>query len=260
MNASPQSSNKGAHWVIWFSLLALGILAASHARGGDLRLVFKPTWQDQSIQINHWIPEAPPAGRSIGEFRFLLSRPALQHEDGSWHTMRDVFALVDFTNEDSASVSIPVPDEGEFRAIRFDIGVPPSENSATIPSLGEQHPLNPVSCPLKIDGKPGYTFLRLAGLWRQEDGQLGKFEYELAGDAHLTRVELPIEVDSTRSNKIQIKVDAAVALQDFDVRRMDEVKSHAALTTFSFNLRKAILITTATQTDARGGVIRLTQN
>lgn len=260
MKSSTHSPTSRSHWVIWLSLVALVILAASHARAGDLKLVFTPLWNDHAVQINHWIPDAEPAGRSISELRFLISRPAFQRKDGSWHVVRDAFACVDLASPDSSKTQVEGIQGEKFTAVRFDIGVPPIENGADLPELDSAHPLNPATCPLKIQNQPGYTFLSLKGLWRQNDGQLGNFDYQLKGDPYLARIELPVEIDGSHSTEIEIQFDAAVALQDFDVSRMSEVKSHAALTTFSFNLRKAFQIKGAKQTDASGTVIRLTQN
>lgn len=246
--------------MIWLSLAALLILAASHSRAGDITLTFKPVWEGQPVQINHWIPQAPPAGRSISELRFLISRPSFQRANGSWHVIRDAFALVDLASEKTSIAKVVGVRDEKFTAIRFDIGVPPVENSASLPDLAASHPLNPATCPLKLENQPGYTFLSLTGLWRQNDGQLGNYTYKLEGDPYLARIELPVQIDGGHSNQVEIQLDAAAALQDFDVRRISEATSHAAKTTFSFNLRKAFKIQGAKQTDANGTVVHLTQN
>ena len=239
MNTPAHSPSSRSQWVIWLSLAAMAILVASHARADDLKLVFTPTWNGQPIQVNHWIPDAAPAGRSVSEIRFLLSRPSVQHEDGTWQTIRDAFALIDLADGKTATTTLRGLKAETITGIRFDVGVPPTENGADLPTLDASHPLNPATCVLKLANQPGYTFISLAGLWRQEDGQLGHFQYQLAGDPYIARVELPVKPGTSDSNSLHIAFDAAVAVSDFDPKRMSAVKSHPALTTFSFNVRKA---------------------
>ena len=134
------------------------------------------TWNADPISCNSMAP-------ALTDLRFYISDPQLNDSAGRWHDVRfatemswqnDAVALIDLENGDSACVNgtpdvftdmVGVARSGEYRGLRFTVGVPFSLNHANPLTAGP-----PLDDPdMHWHWRSGYKFLR-ASIRTENDG------------------------------------------------------------------------------------------
>jgi len=148
---------------------------------------------------------------SITRVSYLVSDFALQHDDGSWLELTNSVAWMDFDqNRDSLRLeTIPA---GEFRAVRFSLGLSTNLNHADIAQFPAAHPLNPNLNGLHWSWQGGYIFMALEGLWRNPGGELDGWAYHLARDTNCTRIILAAPLFITNETRLDLDFDLASLL------------------------------------------------
>ena len=148
---------------------------------------------------------------SITRASYLLSEFALQRNDGSWLKLSNSIAWFDFDqNRNSMRLDQIMP--GEFRAVRFTVGLNTNLNHADIAQFPASHPLNPNLNGLHWSWQGGYIFLALEGLWRNANGELDGWAYHLARDTNATRITLAAPLEITNETKVEMDLDLASLL------------------------------------------------
>jgi hypothetical protein len=79
---------------------------------------------------------------SVSRLSYLVSEVALQRVDGTWHETKLDAAWIDVGKRRTAFQVEDVP-AGNYRAIRFCIGLNEEQNDADPASFPAGHPLNP---------------------------------------------------------------------------------------------------------------------
>ncbi|MEY4917582.1 MAG: hypothetical protein RL616_1495 [Verrucomicrobiota bacterium] len=148
---------------------------------------------------------------SITRVSYLASEFALQRNDGSWLELSNSVAWLDFeANRNSVHLGkIPA---GEFRAVRFLVGLNTNLNHADITQFPASHPLNPNLNGLHWSWQGGYIFLALEGLWRNANGELDGWSHHLARDTNATRITLAAPLEITNETKVELDFDLATLL------------------------------------------------
>jgi cytochrome c peroxidase len=148
---------------------------------------------------------------SITRVSYLVSDFALQHDDGSWLQLSNTVAWLDFAqNRDSIRLEhIPA---GEFRTLRFSVGLSTNLNHADIAKFPAAHPLNPNVNGLYWSWQGGFIFLALEGLWRNPAGELDGWAYHLARDTNCTRITVAAPLSITNETKLELDFDLATVL------------------------------------------------
>ena len=148
---------------------------------------------------------------SVTRVSYLASDFALQRNDGSWFEISNSVAWLDFEQNRNSLRFEKIP-EGEFRSLRFSIGLNTNLNHADIAKFPAGHPLNPNLNGLNWSWQGGYIFLALEGLWRNRSGQLDGWAYHLARDTNCTRVTLAAPLEITNDIKVELDFDLATLL------------------------------------------------
>lgn len=147
---------------------------------------------------------------SITRVSYLVSDFELQREDGSWLACSNSVAWMDFdASRDSIRLEMP---PGEFRSIRFLLGLDTNLNHADPAKFPASHPLNPNLDGLNWSWQGGYIFLALEGLWRNANGELDGWAYHLARDTNSVRITLAASLEITNETKVELDFDLATAL------------------------------------------------
>src|SRR2546427_658227 len=128
------------------------------------------------------------------------SRPAdfeLQRNDGSWLVLSNSVAWMDFDqNRDSVRLEDIPP--GDFRSVRFVVGLGTNLNHADVAKFPAGHPLNPNLNGLHWSWQGGYIFLALEGSWRTERAPISEepsgYSFHFARDPNRTLITVPLEV------------------------------------------------------------------
>jgi cytochrome c peroxidase len=148
---------------------------------------------------------------SITRVSYLVSDFALQRSDGSWLELSNSVAWLDYeASRDSLRLEAISP--GEFRAIRFNLGLAAHLNHADVTKFPAGHPLNPNLNGLHWSWQGGYVFLALEGLWRNAGGELDGWAYHLARDTNAVRITLSAPLTITNETRVELDFDLAILL------------------------------------------------
>jgi cytochrome c peroxidase len=148
---------------------------------------------------------------SITRVSYLVSDFELQRNDGSWLQISNSVAWLDFDQNRNSAWLENIP-AGEFRTVRFIVGLNTNLNHADAATFPAGHPLNPNLNGLHWSWQGGYIFLALEGLWRNTAGELDGWAYHLARDTNATRITLAAPFIITNETKVELDFDLATLL------------------------------------------------
>ena len=191
------------------TLLCLSLLQIVHpAAGATLQIQMTPKVSGEALQSAS-LRYQTSAGEifSITRVSWLASDFALQRNDGSWLEISNSIAWFDNEqNRDSIRLQIPA---GEFRSLRFRVGLNPNLNHTHIAKFPASHPLNPNLNGLHWSWQGGYIFLALEGLWRNAGGQFDGWAYHLARDPNAVCITLAAPLVVTNETRLDLDFDLA---------------------------------------------------
>lgn len=188
------------------------VLPASSARSANLQIEIAPKVSGENLQPASFRYQTS-AGEtfSITRVSYLVSQFALQRDDGSWLEISNSVAWLDFEQDRNVIRMDKIP-VGEFRAVRFTIGLNANINHADIAQFPATHPLNPNVNGLHWSWQGGFIFLALEGLWRNSSGMMDGWAYHLARDTNAVRVTLAVPLEITNETKVDMDFDLGVLL------------------------------------------------
>ena len=203
---------RAADWFVRAQFIALvfmlalpsAIKADGLVPGAVLRLELEPRLE---VKGSHSV--------EVTRLDFLLSALAMQRTDGTWVESRDWYAYLsatDKTHHRAEADGVPV---GDFKAIRFAVGVDNRTNQAE-PNAPVGHALHPEVNHLHWGLMGGYIFMALEGRWKNEQRAMDGFSYHLAHEPQRTMVELPAEFRGGGPLTIRLSLSAEKLLQAVD--------------------------------------------
>jgi cytochrome c peroxidase len=194
------------------NILAAALLGAFNlAPAATLQIQFTPKVSGENLQpASFRYQTSAKETFSITRVSWLASDFELQRDDGSWLVIANSVAWLDYdANRDSIRLEIP---SGEFRSIRFLVGLNTNLNHADPAQFPASHPLNPNFDGLNWSWQGGYIFLALEGLWRNANGEMIGWAYHLARDTNAVRVTLAAPLQITSETKVELDFDLAMVL------------------------------------------------
>lgn len=199
--------------LLWTSTTALVLFTTINlASSATLQIQMTPKVSGENIQPASLRYQTSAAETfSITRVSFVASEFALQRNDGSWLELSNSAAWFDYEqNRDYVRLEkIPA---GEFRAVRFLIGLNTNLNHADVAKYPANHPLNPNLNNLHWSWQGGFIFLALEGLWRNGSGALDGWAYHLARDTNAVRITVATPLALTNETKLELDFDLATAL------------------------------------------------
>ena len=195
------------------SLLQLCLLTSSASSfGAVLKLNITPQVSGETIQPASLRYKTTAGERySITRVSFLASDFALQRSDGSWLEFSNSAAWFDLEQPGRTLRLQDVP-PGEYRSIRFSVGLNPGLNHAEPGSFPADHPLNPNLNGLHWSWQGGYIFLAVEGLWRNAAGSLDGWAYHLARDTNRVPITLAAEFGLVQEMRLDLDFDLGALL------------------------------------------------
>jgi cytochrome c peroxidase len=180
--------------------------------GASLQVQITPTVSGESLQPASFRYQTS-AGESFSVTRvsYLVSDFALQRGDGSWLEFSNSVAWLDH-DQNRDSIRLENVPAGEFRSVRFLVGLNTNLNHADIATFPAQHPLNPDVNGLHWSWQGGYIFMALEGLWRNGGGELDGWAYHLARDTNAVRITLAAALTITSETRLELNFDLAAVL------------------------------------------------
>jgi cytochrome c peroxidase len=193
------------------SVFCLALLFDLNCGAAVLQIQFRPKMSGENLQPASLRYQTSAGERfSITRVSYLVSNFELQHDDGSWLAFSNSVAWMDFdASRDSIRLETP---PGEFRSIRFLLGLDTDMNRADPARFPANHPLNPNLDGLNWSWQGGYIFLALEGLWRNANGELDGWAYHLARDTNSVRITLAAPLEITNETKVELDFDLATLL------------------------------------------------
>lgn len=180
--------------------------------GASLEIQITPKFSGENLQPAS-LRYRTSAGEtfSITRVSYLVSDFELQRDDGSWLECSNSVSWLDYEqNRDSIRLdNVPA---GDFRTLRFLVGLNTNLNHADIAKFPAGHPLNPDVNGLYWGWQGGYIFLALEGLWRNANGELDGWAYHLARDTNAVRIALAAPLEITNETKVELDFDLATVL------------------------------------------------
>ncbi len=203
-----------ATWLQNFFLFSFGFYFcfSSNSPAAALQIQITPKVSGENLQpASLRYQTAANETFSITRVSYLVSDFALQRLDGSWLEISNSVAWLDYeSNRDSFWLHDFSP--GEFRALRFQIGLNPKLNHADIATFPANHPLNPNLNGLHWSWQGGFIFLALEGLWRNSAGELDGWSYHLARDTNAVCITMATPLIITNETKVEINFELATLL------------------------------------------------
>ncbi len=169
-------------------------------------MIVQPHFNGEPLRLND-VRYRTAAGDLIGYTRLamLLTQITLVSSDGKVLSLPGVDAYIDI---DAKLNTLHVPDvpPGDYRRIRFNVGVERARNHADPSVFPARHPLNPMVNGLHWDWKGGYVFLALEGRYElggSTPGRLGGFVFHVANDQNLMQVDAALNAPALQDAKGQ---------------------------------------------------------
>ena len=147
---------------------------------------------------------------SVTRLSYLLSGFALQKEDGVWVELEERSAWLDVEKKRTGFRLREVP-EGDYRALRFRVGLDQKTNSSDPAKYPPDHPLNGVKNRLHWTWETGYVFLAMEGKYRHGD-ELKGYVFHLARDGNQAEVNLEVPLKMTKSRGLRLTFDVSSLL------------------------------------------------
>ena len=193
-------------------MVALSFMECAQA-AGNLRLRFVPRFGAANLHrdTSYYRGDLPPV--AISRLDLLLSRLALQKPDGSWLESADWFAYISLGNSRLEADSDGVP-ELDFKAIRFDIGLPDDVDRLPPTNWPAGHALNPELNGMHWAWQGQYIFTALEG-HSEETG----YSYHLAGASTRRTITIPVDFRGGGPVTLDITMDAAAWLGALDMAK-----------------------------------------
>lgn len=180
-------------------LLAFGGACAVPGGAAPLDLAFLPVAHGEPLSPGRELPANRAGERwSVTRLSYLLAELAFQDVAGAWHPVSCDPAWLSLADRRSRWRIADAP-AGEWRALRFSVGLPPALNERDASAWPPGHPLNPNLNGLHWSWQGGYIFLAFEGrFWRgpEDAGKPHGFAFHLAREPYRTTVALPLAFET----------------------------------------------------------------
>ena len=200
--------------------LAMGLAASvcvfmTTLQAGQLNLEFQPMAASEPLKLDQFqLENAAGESWSVTRLSFLASGLALQNVAGEWLELPKALAWLDAAKNRHLWTVSDVP-EGNYQALRFDVGLPPALNDADPAQWPAEHPLNPNLNGLHWSWQGGYIFLALEGRFSTTGVSTPKgYAYHLAREPFRSPVLItaPFEVRDQTPSTLPLKLEVTAML------------------------------------------------
>ena len=192
------------------SLVALFFTA--NTRADSLGISFHHTFSGKPLNLDSLRYEnSTDETFSVSRLSYLLGEFELQGIEGNWQAVPRSIQWIDARKHRTQILLDSMP-EGDFKAIRFSLGLSEAVNHSDPNPYAAKHPLNPSFNNLHWNWQTGYIFLALEGNYRQSNGQLSGYVYHFANDPQRTTITLTLPKNISGNATIDIDFDIASLL------------------------------------------------
>lgn len=195
-----------------FLTLLLTVIIALPVMAATLEVQISPKVSGEPLQPASFRYQTTAGEKfSINRVSWLASNFALQRNDGSWLELTNSIAWFDY-EQGRDTIRLPQIPAGEFRSVRFLVGLNTNLNHADPSRFPSDHPLNPNLNNLHWSWQGGYIFMALEGLWRNASGSMDGWAYHLARDTNAAIITLATPLEITNETRLELDFDLATVL------------------------------------------------
>jgi cytochrome c peroxidase len=185
-------------------------LAFSHPRGNSVAVTFSTLAGGKTLILDRPVKIANDTV-TINRLAYFVSNVEWVDRAGKAHALADQVLLVDAARGRVTGILNHSPD-GDYRAIRFTIGLPPAINHADPAHYPAGHPLHPLTSGLHWGWQGGYVFLAIEGhVTRQDQPPAGLMVHQ-GGSHRAVVVEAPIELRLPGQPVLHVSLDLGALL------------------------------------------------
>ncbi len=180
--------------------------------GASLQLEITPKLSGEPIQPTS-LRYKTSSGEtfSITRISYLVSGFALQRTDGSWLELTNEVAWFDLERGRSSHRIASVP-SGEYRSLRFAVGLGENQNYSDPAQHAADHPLNPNLNGLHWNWQGGYIFLAMEGNWLNSASAHNGWSFHFARDTNRTLITLAAPLNLANESRLDLDFDLAKLL------------------------------------------------
>jgi len=197
---------------------ALVTLSARAATGRALRLEFVPCLGEQPVVGEKGAVARLPGGVEISRLDWLVSEIALQKADGTWLPGSDWYGYLSAAGGRLRVESDGLP-PGDFRAVRFRVGLAREIDLGDVTKWPPEHALNPQVNGLHWSWMGGFIHLALEGRRPVAKGEPEGFSFHLAREANPMIVTVPVEFRGGGPVTIRVAFDVTKLFDGLDFDR-----------------------------------------
>ncbi|MBK9270695.1 MAG: hypothetical protein IPM48_03790 [Saprospiraceae bacterium] len=204
------------NWVLWIFVLTVWIQACSTIDpSGQLKMVIKGSYGDSPLVMGQIYDYFDGSKITITKSEFFLSELAVQDQNGNWLDLDVENSLfVNLQNhhfnlknaEDGLELHLGNLPPGNYKSIRFGVGLPAGLNAKTPKDFASSNPLGQGDH--YWAGWDSYIFSKTEGTL--ENGtQQAKFAYHSGFDEVYKLIEFPVQMNIVDGStfKIEFKMD-----------------------------------------------------
>lgn len=189
--------------------LTLAAALASPVRAANLEVTIEPVFNGEPIRLDSLRYEnAAGETQSFTRLSYLLSGFAVERGDGTWVEFPGTNAWLDAGKKRNSVLLENAPD-GNYRSLRFHIGLDEKDNAADVSQIPAGNPLNPNVNGLHWSWQGGYIFMAVEGHFRTGNTEPKGYAHHLARDPNRTRISLTAPLDLRRDAGVLIHFDLA---------------------------------------------------
>ncbi|MEQ1859725.1 MAG: MbnP family protein [Chthoniobacteraceae bacterium] len=186
-------------------MLLLLLAFCALAECAEVQVRIAPAWDGAPLLLDSLRYPLRDGTVSVTRLSALLGGFALERSEGGWVELAGQFAWLDAARRRTGESLRDVP-PGEYRALRFAVGLDPATNTGDPARWAAEHPLNPNLNGLHWTWQGGYIFLALEGHFRTGDSAPRGYSYHFARDANRTLVTLPVALRLAADGSARIGV------------------------------------------------------
>lgn len=155
-----------------------------------------------------WVTEASDT-LNFTRISFLMSQFEIQKSSGEWVSLPDTNAFIRLdTRRNILKLTGDIP-EGNYKALRFTIGLDSADNFGDPSRFNSTHPLNPLLNQMFWDWAGGYIFMVAEGYYMKESNSNAIFSYHMATMPFVKqiKVDVPNGFSTAMDLQLRLKVD-----------------------------------------------------
>lgn len=229
-------------------LVALALSDSASAAHPKLSLAARNDGEALVMSQVGVLADAKGRGISVTRLDLLLSEIEFQKPDGTWIGPKGWHAFFR-GNEPGRHAELTGLPPGDYKAVRFGVGVPQPTNNGNPNLLEPEHPLHPLTNGMHWGWATGYIFIAIEGHWQLDSapaGVTGGWSYHLGNNENYTKVEVAADLKLAAESLVTLTLNAKALLAGIDITE-DGESTHSrtqddVVTKLKKNLQRAFAV------------------